>query len=72
MQTQVCNLCGATFLDGVLYWQYSGKRGNPLDLAGLVCRPYGDSSCINPCRSLTGGDTFAKRVQFIQDHPFGV
>jgi hypothetical protein len=71
METKVCNKCGACFYDGVLYWGYNGKRGNPLDLASLVCRPYGDNQCINPCRNLTGGDTFQARIAFIQNNPFG-
>ena len=72
MAVKSCTKCGACFVDGVFRWAYSGKRGDPKDLAGLVCRPLGDSSCINPMRDVPGGDTFAKRTQFIQDHPFGV
>jgi len=62
----ICNKCGATFFNGVLYWSGTGKQGNPLDLASLVCKPYGDAQCINPCRNLSGGDTFEARVAFLK------
>jgi hypothetical protein len=72
MEVKSCTKCGASFIDGVFRWAYSGKQGDPRDLAGLVCRPYGNANCINPMKDVPGGDTFAKRTQFIQDHPFGV
>jgi len=62
--SRTCTKCGARFLGGRLYWA-TGKRGDPRDLAGLVCQPYGDASCINPQRDATGGDTWAKRLDFL-------
>ena len=72
MNVKSCPKCNACFIDGVLRWAYSGKEGDPRDLAGLVCKPYGDNTCINPMKNVEGGDTWAKRCQFIEDHPFGV
>lgn len=71
MTVKSCPKCGACFVDGVFRWAYSGKEGDPRDLAGLVCRPAGDKTCINPMRNVEGGDTWAKRLQFIQNNPFG-
>lgn len=67
----ICKKCGATFLNGTLYWSGTGKQGNPVDLASLVCQPYGDDNCINPERNTQGGDTWAKRTKFIETPPFG-
>jgi len=39
--------------------------GDPHDLAGLVCNNYGDYTCINPCKGSTSGDTWEKRLQFL-------
>ena len=63
-----CDHCGAQWFDGVHYWS-TGKRGNELDLAGLVCNNHGDpSKCINPCLGKEGGDTWAGRKEFIDRH----
>lgn len=61
MSAQVCRKCGAFFFNGEHRWAYSGKKGNPLDLAGLVCNKYADEQCINPCRGMKGGDTWEAR-----------
>ncbi len=61
---QTCPKCGARFLSGRLYWA-TGKPGDPKDLAGLVCQPYGDQTCINQMRDQTGGDTWKKRLDFL-------
>ena len=55
-------------MEGKHYWAGTGKAGNPLDLAGLVCNKFGDNTCINPCRGKDGGDTWEKRVEFINKH----
>eukprot|EP00808_Paulinella_micropora_P004696 g62288.t1 len=47
--------------------QWTGKRGDPKDLASLVCRPYGDGACINPARDVPGGDTWAERMRFVDN-----
>jgi len=59
-----CLKCGAKFLEGKLYWA-TGQPGNLKDLAGLVCQNWGDATCINPARDETGGDTWHKRLEFI-------
>lgn len=61
MESKVCPKCEARFIDGCLYWA-TGKKGDPKDLASLVCRPYGDDRCINPSRSVSGGVTWAERA----------
>jgi hypothetical protein len=61
---KTCPKCGARFLDGRLYWA-TGKSGDPKDLAGLVCQPFGDATCINPMKDAKGGDTWQKRLDFM-------
>lgn len=61
---RACPKCGAKFLEGRLYWA-TGKPGDPRDLAGLVCQNWGDATCINPMRDAKGGDTWAKRLEFM-------
>lgn len=63
--SQTCPKCGARFLEGRLYWA-TGKPGDPRDLAGLVCQNWGDATCINPMREAQGGDTWAKRLEFMR------
>jgi hypothetical protein len=63
MQIKTCPTCGAQWIDGVLYWTGTKKKGNELDLAGLVCNPLSKGrECINPCKGQEGGDTFEKRA----------
>jgi hypothetical protein len=62
---RTCPKCGALWLGDQLYWA-TGKKGDPRDLAGLVCQPYGDDTCINSQREEEGGDTWAKRMMFME------
>lgn len=62
--SQTCLKCGARFLGGRLYWA-TGKPGDARDLAGLVCQNWGDEKCINPMRYDTTGDTWQKRLDFM-------
>ena len=62
--SDICPKCGACFFNKLLYWAGTGKRGDPVDLASFVCRPYGDNTCINPMRNVEGGDTWANRASF--------
>ena len=73
MSVKACAHCGAQWIDGVHYWSGTGKVGNELDLAGLVCNtPHGDASkCINPALGCPGGDTWAGRAAFIRAMPVG-
>jgi hypothetical protein len=60
MNTTTCRKCGACWIDGQLHWA-SGKQASESDLAGLVCQPFGDDSCINPSKDDTTGDSWQKR-----------
>lgn len=60
-----CQKCGATWLNNVHYWR-TGAKGSELDLAGLVCNKTDSSECINPAKGRVGGDTWDKRVEFIE------
>lgn len=61
LDTKECPKCQATWIGGQHYW-YTGKKGNELDLAGLVCNNYGDETCINPCAGIEGGVTWEERI----------
>lgn len=63
IERKECPKCGAVWINGEHYWSGTGKRGSELDLAGLVCNNLGDNRCINPCRGMDGGQTWAKRLQ---------
>jgi hypothetical protein len=63
LDTMECPKCGATWIGGQHYWSGTGKMGNELDLAGLVCNKLGDERCINPLKGSDGGDTWAKRLE---------
>lgn len=60
-----CPHCGAVWLNGQHIWSGTGVRkdGSELDLAGLVCNTdYGGGDlCINPCKGVSGGQTWEKR-----------
>lgn len=61
IQRKECPKCGAVWINGEHYWTGTGKKGNELDLAGLVCNKFGDESCINPLNGVDGGITWEKR-----------
>jgi hypothetical protein len=59
---QTCPTCEAKFIDGQHFWS-TGKKGNPLDLAGLVCNVHcGGRPCINPLKGEVGGQTWESRA----------
>jgi len=60
-----CPKCGAVWLNGQHLWRGTGNRGSELDLAGLICNKTGDYSCINPLKGVEGGDTWLKRLKFL-------
>jgi hypothetical protein len=64
LERKECKRCGAVWLNGVHHWQ-TGAKGNELDLAGLVCNTVNDPDCINPKKGQAGGDTWAKREEFL-------
>lgn len=55
-----CLKCGAVWINGQHYWR-TGCVGNEVDLASLVCQPYGNDQCINPQKTAEGGDTWVQR-----------
>jgi hypothetical protein len=64
LERKECKKCGAVWLNGEHHWQ-TGAKGNELDLAGLVCNMFDDPECINPKKGWDGGDTWAKRKDFL-------
>ena len=62
MERKECPKCGATWSNGQHYWSGTGKPGNELDLAGLVCNKFGNETCINPCMGMEGGVTWKERL----------
>ena len=70
IERKECPKCGALCINGEHYWSGTGKKGNELDLAGLVCNKLGDETCINPCTGIEGGVTWEQRLtELEQDHP---
>jgi hypothetical protein len=70
VERKECPKCGALWINGQHYWSGTGKLGNELDLAGLVCNKLGDDTCINPCRGSEGGVTWEQRLTELEnDHP---
>ena len=67
LERKECSKCGALWLNGQHYWSGTGKPGNELDLAGLVCNKFGDDTCINLCRGTEGGVTWEKRLKELGD-----
>lgn len=61
-----CTKCGAIWINGQHRWSGTGAKGNNLDLAGLVCNMMGDTNCINPAKGQEGGDTWEKRLAFLE------
>ncbi len=61
-----CPKCGAVWINGQHRWSGTGAKGSNLDLAGLVCNTLGDFQCINPAKGQEGGDTWAKRLAFLE------
>ena len=66
IERKECPKCSAVWLNGQHIWSGTGKKGNDLDLAGLVCNQFGDHTCINPMKGRDGGDTWAKRLEFLE------
>ena len=65
MKRDECPKCGAIWLNNRHVWS-TGKKGDELDLAGLVCNGINTDDCINPKKGLIGGDTWADRLAIIE------
>ena len=65
MSRAECPKCGATWINGQHRWSGTGVRGSEIDLAGLVCNKLGDFQCINPKKGQDGGDSWEKRLEFL-------
>jgi len=57
MSRAECPKCGAVWINGQHYWSGTGKKGNELDLAGLVCNRLKKKK-----KGDDGGDTWEKRM----------
>ena len=66
VERKECLKCGALWINGEHYWSGTGKKGNELNLAGLVCNNHGDETCINPCVGMEGGVTWVERLTQLQ------
>lgn len=70
LERKECPKCGAVWINGEHRWSGTAKKGNELDLAGLVCNKLGDETCINPCKGMGGGVTWADRLEKLEkDYP---
>lgn len=67
IERKECPKCSAVWINGEHHWTGTGKKGNELDLAGLVCNNFGDDTCINPSRGMDGGITWAKRREGLEN-----
>ncbi len=69
MSNRNCPVCGATWIDGQLYWSGTGKPGKDLDLNALVCRrlpPEKAERCVNPCQGMDGGVGWEERIKMTE------
>ena len=62
-----CPKCQAVWINDQHIWSGTGNTGNEDDLAGLVCNNFGDHTCINPKKGSERGDTWEKRLSFLED-----
>ena len=68
MSCRTCEVCGAKWIDGQLYWS-KGKPGKDVDLNALVCRRLtGEKAkkCVNPSRGSEGGVGWEDRLKIIE------
>jgi len=67
MDLRICEICGAKWIDGQLYWS-TGRPGSDLDLNALVCRrlaPEKAERCVNPAKGSEGGIGWEERMKVI-------
>jgi hypothetical protein len=66
MNCKTCPVCGATWIDGQLYWSGTKKPGKDEDLNALVCRRLAAekaTGCVNPCKGSDGGEGWEDRIR---------
>ena len=66
MKRDECPKCGAVWLNNRHVWK-TGRQGDELDLAGLVCNVADHPECINPKKGLAGGQTWEDRLNGIKE-----
>jgi hypothetical protein len=69
MDNRNCSICGATWLNGQLYWSGTQKPGKDIDLNALVCRrlpPEKAEGCVNPAKGQEGGIGWEERLKMIE------
>ena len=68
MSNRNCVVCGASWINGQLYWS-TGKPGKDEDLNALVCRSLQGAkanSCINPAKGSEGGIGWEERLKMVE------
>ena len=68
MSCRVCEVCGAKWIGGQLYWA-TGKQGRNIDLASLVCNKLPTdklTKCANSCKGQEGGMGWEERLKAIE------
>jgi hypothetical protein len=69
MNCKECEVCGATWINGQLYWLNTQKPGSDMDLNALVCRlvdPNKQAKCINPAKGQEGGLGREERLKLLE------
>ena len=69
MSIRKCDVCGATWVEGQLYWSGTNRPGRDTDLNALVCRKLPaekSAKCANPAKGQDGGIGWEERVKIIE------
>jgi hypothetical protein len=69
MNCKTCPICGATWINGQLYWSGTKKPGKDIDLNALVCRrlpPEKAEGCVNPAQGTEGGVGWEERLKMTE------
>ena len=66
MKRVECPKCGAVWLNNRHMWK-TGRMGDELNLASLVCNVADADECINPKKGQTGGETWEDRMNAVTE-----